>query len=206
MTLLQPMRSFSKSLTKEKRQLQSDPPPTPMRGLAQSLTVWVLLLGLALPALGGQQGPTPAKHPLAENRQIQLSPGDRCPVCGMKVINYAKFAGAIQLTDGITFYFCSAGCLIRTWLHPEIFIARAKAQLKTAVIQEYFSGQMLDARSVIWVAGSDVIGPMGPAIVPLRDEASLKIFINRHGGRETFLLDEMNDERWFAVTGKNAGR
>jgi nitrous oxide reductase accessory protein NosL len=166
----------------------------------------VLLLGLALPAWGGQTGPTPAKQALTLNRQMRLSPGDRCPVCGMKVINYAKFAGAIQLADGTTFYFCSAGCLIRCWLHPEIFIARARAQLKIAVIQEYFSGQMLDARSVIWVAGSDVIGPMGPAIVPLRDETSLKTFINRHGGRETFLLDEMNDERWFVITGKKAGR
>jgi hypothetical protein len=42
--------------------------------------------------------------------------------------------------------------------------------------------------------------------VPLRNERSLQTFIRRHGGRDTFLLDELNDERWFAITGKKAGR
>lgn len=200
------MQPSTKSWPKMTRRRQKVPSGAAQKWLVRKLTVLVLLVGVALPAWGGQQGPIPGKHPLGENRQMPLSQSDRCPVCGMKVINYAKFAGAIELTDGTTFYFCSAGCLIRTWLHPEIFIARAKAQLKRAVIPEYFSGHILDARSVIWVAGSDVIGPMGPAIVPLRDEAALKIFIRRHGGRQTFRLDELNDERWHAISGKKAGR
>jgi nitrous oxide reductase accessory protein NosL len=137
---------------------------------------------------------------------MHISPEDRCPVCGMKVIKYPKFAAAIQLTDGTTFYFCSAGCMIRTWLHPDIFIARNSAALLRPVIREYFSGEPLDARSVVWVAGSDVIGPMGPAVVPLRDEKALEIFLRRHGGRDTFGLNELNDERWTAITGKKAGR
>jgi nitrous oxide reductase accessory protein NosL len=137
---------------------------------------------------------------------MHISQEDRCPVCGMKVNSHAKFAAGIQLADGTTFYFCGSGCMIRTWLHPEIFIDRPRAALQKAVIREYFSGQTLDARSVIWVAGSDVIGPMGPAIVPLRDEKALETFLRRHGGKNTFVLDELNDARWFAITGKPAGR
>jgi nitrous oxide reductase accessory protein NosL len=170
------------------------------------LILAVVLVGSPLPAFSGQGGPAPGMHPLDENRQMRISPGDRCPVCGMAVMKYEKFAAAVELKDRTTYYLCSAGCLIRAWLHPEIFIGHPRATLQTAVVREYFSGQTMDARTVVWVTGSDVIGPMGPALVPLRDNLSLQTFIRRHGGRDTFLLDDLTDERWFAITGKKAGR
>lgn len=135
---------------------------------------------------------------------MQISAGDRCPVCGMRVEMHKKFASAIELEDGKAYYFCGTGCMIKSWLHPEVFIGSAKAQLKRAVAPEYFAGKYVDALTARWVAGSDVVGPMGPALVPLKDDADLATFKKRHGGKTTFKLAELDDAKWEAITGKKA--
>jgi nitrous oxide reductase accessory protein NosL len=148
--------------------------------------------------------PAPGRLPLASDGSLQVSEEDRCPVCAMIVSKNPKFASAIQLTDGTTYYFCGTGCMIRSWLHPEAFLGRQASELRRPVVQEYFTGQALNALEVEWVAGSDVIGPMGPALVPLKDKTSVEAFRKRHGGKTTFRLEELDDARWEAITGKKA--
>jgi nitrous oxide reductase accessory protein NosL len=139
---------------------------------------------------------------LDENGRMQISPQDRCPVCAMKVDAHRKFCSAVQLTDGTTYYFCGTGCMIRAWLHPEVYLQRPKTQVRRTVVQEYFGGEQMDGLSVMWVAGSDVVGPMGPALVPLKNEADLAVFKKRHGGTAVFRLGDLDDQKWQEITGK----
>ena len=174
----------------------------PIRWGALIAVAWLIVMtGTPLYARDGQVL-QPGVRPLAEDGQLQLSPEDRCPVCGMKVIRRPQFASAIQLQDNTTYYFCGTGCMIRSWLHPEIFLDKPKAQLKRPVVHDYFSGRPIDARQVTFVSGSDVVGPMGPALVPVKDARSLEAFKKRHGGRTEFLLEDLNDAKWFEITGK----
>jgi nitrous oxide reductase accessory protein NosL len=149
-----------------------------------------------------------AREPLDEAGGLHVNAGDRCPVCAMEVREHAPFASAIQLQDGRTFYFCGTGCMIRSWLHPEVFLGVGRDELRRAAVKEYFGGEPVDASEAIFVAGSDVVGPMGPALVPLRSQADVETFRARHGGRTTFRMSELDDDRWQAITGKNvlAGR
>jgi nitrous oxide reductase accessory protein NosL len=96
--------------------------------------------------------------------------------------------------------------MMRSWLHPEIFLATEKEQLQTPVVRDYFTGEEVDGRNVFWVAGSDVIGPMGPALVPVKGEKALEAFKRRHGGKAVFRMDEMNDDKWYAITGRKAAK
>ena len=148
------------------------------------------------------KGPRAGLIPLDESGRIQISPEDRCPVCGMKVIRYPKFACAIQLHDNTTYYFCSTGCMIRSWMHPEIYLGVRSNKLRRPVVKEYFTGRQIDARDILFVFGSDVIGPMGPALVPVMNENYLKVFKKRHGGKSEFSLNNLNDTKWFEMTGK----
>jgi nitrous oxide reductase accessory protein NosL len=150
-------------------------------------------------------GPKPGMIPLNESGTMQISGQDRCPVCAMWVVKFREFAAAIQLEDGKTFYFCSNGCMIRSWMQPEIFLGVAKEELKRSVVQDYFSGEQVAGRSVYWIYGSDVIGPMGPALVPLKDQPHVEVFKKRHGAKTIFRLSEMTDEKWQQLTGKKAG-
>ena len=149
-------------------------------------------------------GPQPGLKSLDEAGAMQISSQDRCPVCAMQVSKYEKFACAVQLMNGNTFYFCGSGCMIRSWLHPDIFLGAEKEELKRSVVQDYFTGEQVPGRSVYWVAGSDVIGPMGPALVPLKNEQDLDVFKKRHGAKAVFRLSEMTDEKWQQLTGKKA--
>jgi len=151
-------------------------------------------------------GPRPAAVGIDENGQIHPTDPDRCPVCAMKVKEHPAFVCGIQTGDGRTFYFCGTGCMIRSWLHPEIFLAVPREALRRAVVQDYFGGDNVDAFEVSWVAGSDVVGPMGPALVPVRGEEALRAFQRRPGGQTVFRLSEMNDDLWEKVTGRPAVR
>lgn len=148
------------------------------------------------------KGPRPGLKPLNQNGGMQISEADRCPVCAMRPIRYPKFSCAIQLSDGRTYYFCGTGCMIRSWMHPEVFLGADKSELSLPVVREYFTGRQMDARELEWVSGSDIIGPMGPALVPVQGKKEVETFKIRHGGKAVFTLEEMNDERWREITGK----
>ena len=173
-------------------------------GYLAGLAAGIGILGWPLTGLSADsgRGPNPGAKPLDEKGRMHISPQDRCPVCAMKVDAHPKFSSAIQLADGTTFYFCGTGCMIRAWLHPEAYLHRPKAKLRRSVVQEYFGGRQMDGLSVIWVAGSDVVGPMGPAVVPLKDEADLTVFRTRHGGAAVFRLGDLDDQKWQEITGK----
>lgn len=148
--------------------------------------------------------PAAAERGLADGGRLQVSEGDRCPVCAMEVEPEGRFSSAIVLRDGRTFYFCGTGCMIRSWLHPEVFLGVEREELRRAVVREYFEGRPVDALGVTFVAGSDVVGLMGPALVPLSSEADVATFRQRHGGEATFGLAELDDERWRQITGRPA--
>jgi len=171
-------------------------------GCTVVFVVWLVFTAANTICASEGQGPAAGVKPLDENGWMQISPEDRCPVCGMKVIRYPKFAAAIQLRNSSTFYFCSTGCMIRAWMHPEIYLATTPTELKQPVVQEYFSGRQVDGRRIIFVSGSDVIGPMGPALVPVMDENYLKVFKKRHGGKSQFLLKDLDDDKWLEMTGR----
>jgi|GEM_PF-1293593 len=149
-------------------------------------------------------GPVKGKHPIDGQGHMHISGGDRCPVCAMKVKNHSKFASAIQLKDGTTYYFCGTGCMIRSWMHPDTFLGVPKNMLDTPIVRDYFTGNEMDARDALWVAGSDIVGPMGPALVPLRNQTDFDAFLRRHGGTSSFRLEDMNPEKWQAITGKRS--
>jgi nitrous oxide reductase accessory protein NosL len=161
-----------------------------------------MLLTITLPVFAG--GPAPGREPLGPDGTLHISAGDRCPVCAMLPIRYPRFAAAIELQDGRTYYFCSPGCMLNAWLHPAIFLGRTGDRLKRPIVLEYLDGQPLDAREAIWVSGSDVLGPMGPALVPLKNEAHLEAFRKRHGAKRIFHLEELNHDNWETLTGKQA--
>jgi copper chaperone NosL len=161
------------------------------------------LFVLCLAGCGKSSGKArPAAEPLGKDGQLHLGDDDRCPVCAMPVAKHPKTAAAIQLQDGSTYYFCGTGCFIKSWLHPEVYLGADKARLFRAVVRDYFTGAPLDALKARWVAGSDVVGPMGPALVPLKDDADLAKFKERHGGKRVFTLGGMTDEAFQSITGK----
>jgi copper chaperone NosL len=163
------------------------------------LLVSILLSGTAR---AGDGGPVPALHALSPEGGMMRSESDRCPVCAMFPARRPNAAAAMTMKKGETFYFCGNGCLLRSWLRPTIYLGRKRSAIDRLVVHDYFSGRPIDARSATWIAGSDVVGPMGPAIVALGDANQLNAFKKRHGGKIVFTFDQLDDALWKKISGR----
>ncbi|MGD8366179.1 MAG: nitrous oxide reductase accessory protein NosL [Desulfobacterales bacterium] len=179
---------------------------------SRRIRIVVLMVGLlsALAACrdpGGSpgQGPAPARRGLDADGRMQISRQDRCPVCAMPVAEHERFSAAVVVADGSTFYFCTPGCMLRAWLKPERYLNRSRAQLVKPVARDYFTGDCIDGRNALWVSGSDVIGPMGPALVALKSDDELTAFRKRHGAGRVFRLSALRVENWAEMIGKRPG-
>jgi copper chaperone NosL len=183
--------------------------PAWRRGAFTLLALGLMSHAYSLPARGADQqsassqaAPMAARHGLDAQGGMVITAEDRCPVCAMKPAKNIKFASAIELRDGRTFYFCGTGCMIRSWLRPDVYLKTPPSMLKRCVVPDYFSGQAIDGLKAFWIAGSDVIGPMGPALVPLKNQEDAAAFRKRHGGKPAFRLGELDAAKWKALTGK----
>jgi copper chaperone NosL len=162
------------------------------------VTAALILLSDAVQSADG--GPAYALKSLSADGQMTLSESDRCPVCAMFPARRPQTAAAMTLKSGETYYFCGNGCLLRTWLRSMVYLNKPQAEIDRLVARDYFSGQPVDGRTATWVAGSDVVGPMGPAIIALGDAAQLAAFKNRHGGKTVFTLNQVDDALWKKIS------
>jgi copper chaperone NosL len=149
-----------------------------------------------------QAAPACAHRGPDEQGRMRVSAADRCPVCAMQPAKYPEFSCAIVLMDGCTYYFCSSGCMLHAWLEPERFLHAPPARLKQCIVRNYFSGEPLDGAMAWWIAGSDVIGPMGPAPLPVATEDELAAFKRRHGGNHVFRLPQLDLRTWRTLSGQ----
>jgi copper chaperone NosL len=150
-------------------------------------------------AAAGGKGPVPAQQGVTAGGELQLSKTDRCPVCGMFPAKRPKHAAAMVLKDGRTYYFCGNGCLLRTWHRTRTHLGVSHDAVAHMVVRDYFSGSPIDAYTAWWVAGSDVVGPMGRAVVALRTPKEVEVFKNRHGGEHVFTLSQLNDRLFTSI-------
>ena len=176
-----------------------------MMGFPTRQQIMIFLASIALilatgSVISAEGGPAPALKSLAADGQMTLSESDRCPVCAMFPARRPETAAAMTLKSGQTFYFCGNGCLLRTWLRPTVYLGKPQEQINRIVVRDYFSGKPVDGRKATWVAGSDVVGPMGPAIIALGDAGQLETFKKRHGGKTVFTFEEVDDDLWKQIS------
>jgi hypothetical protein len=99
--------------------------------------------------------------------------GARCATCGMTIdpastwVSYATVAGKELAFD-------TPRCAFAAW-------RRAANGVSGARFREYYSQELKPADALRFVEGSDVVGPMGPDLVPVATENSGR-FARDHNG------------------------
>ncbi|MGD9210826.1 MAG: nitrous oxide reductase accessory protein NosL [Desulfobacteraceae bacterium] len=145
--------------------------------------------------------PTAAKTGLDSKGHMHIHKSDRCPLCAMFPARYPEFSCALKLTDNRTYYFCSPRCLLRVWGEPTRFLKVSKDKITHIIVRHYFTGEQMDGKTALWVSGSNVIGPMGPALVPLKTHSEVATFKKRHGAKQVFRLMELTSNDWRKILG-----
>ena len=118
---------------------------------------------------------------------------DRCSVCGMFVAKYPVWVATLVFADGSQIYFDGPKDLFRYLLNLEDYNAEDR-EISGAFVTDYYSTAYIDAKTAFFVAGSDVMGPMGPELVPVAKEAHAKTFVADHGGESILRFDEITPD------------
>lgn len=119
---------------------------------------------------------------------------DRCAVCGMFVAKYPNWVARVVFADGAQVFFDGPKDLFRYMLNLEDYGAD-KREISEIIVTDYYSTEMIDAREAFFVTGSDVMGPMGPELVPIAKESHAKTFVIDHGGESILRFGEITTEK-----------
>jgi copper chaperone NosL len=105
----------------------------------------------------------------------------RCSHCGMKLVSDSPWFSEIVTEDGQKLGYDTPRCALTASLSGK------KGKVR---VQDFYDRKWHDAGEVRFVIGSDVLGPMGPDLVPV-DTGRAGKFQKDHQGEKTLSLVEI---------------
>jgi nitrous oxide reductase accessory protein NosL len=122
-------------------------------------------------------------------------PKDLCPVCGMLVAKYPHWVATIVYKDGHAHHFDGAKDMFKFWFDPPKYVAGHSREMMTRIaVTDYYNLQPIDAKTALYVIGSDVLGPMGHEFVPLASMEDAQDFMKEHKGKRILRFDEVTKD------------
>lgn len=123
------------------------------------------------------------------------SKDDRCPVCGMFVYKYPKWAAGIVFQSGARYFHCSPKCMLHNLQHvPKYQPGESRNHVHLIWVTEYYTTQQIDAHDVFFVVGSKLVGPMGLDLIPVKGKTAAETFMKDYQGEFFVTLDEITPE------------
>ncbi len=112
--------------------------------------------------------------------------GARCARCGMRVTRGAAFSSGARTASGEEVLFDAVKCMF-TWLaaHPDA---------RDPWVTEHLSRAERPARSVFYVIGTTLQGPMGYDLVPVDTAEHAEQIRTNHHGRAVVRFEEVTSE------------
>jgi hypothetical protein len=106
---------------------------------------------------------------------------------------YPKFLCEATLENGKTVQFVSVKAMMQVYFHQKYFIKHKfiDSKIKKMYVQDFLSGEKIDAKKALYVFGSRVIGPHGDDLVPLKDQESYKVFKIKYKGTKVLPFDRL---------------
>ena len=115
---------------------------------------------------------------------------ERCAVCGMFVAPFSQWVSVLELRDGRRFYFDGPKDLFIAFFDPSTHLAGvSEEQISGVFVTEYYTTRMMPASEVLFVTGSNVLGPMGQELVPIAGREAAETFRRDHAGQKVMRLD-----------------
>lgn len=131
-------------------------------------------------------------------------PKDTCPVCGMFVALYPEWVATVLYQDGHAHHFDGAKDMFKYLLNmPKYAPGHGKDEIAAIAVTEYYGLTRIDARTALYVIGSDVLGPMGHELIPLASREDAEEFMRDHDGRKIIEFDQVTGE---LLLGLDAGK
>ncbi len=116
-----------------------------------------------------------------EKQQIDVPKSAKCPVCGMFVSKYPKWA-ALMVVNNQYYYFDGIKDMMKFYFFDKDFKYDRDA-IKNMKVTNYYTLEAIDAKNAFYVYDSKVYGPMGREVIAFKNKKEAKNFIKDHGGK-----------------------
>ena len=104
----------------------------------------------------------------------------KCPVCGMFVAKYPKWA-AHMVVDGKDFYFDGVKDMLKYYFFDSDF-KYDREKITKVEVRDFYTLESIDATKAVYVIGSKIYGPMGNELIAFKSTKEAKNFMADHGG------------------------
>lgn len=117
----------------------------------------------------------------------------KCPVCGMFVAKYPKWASVIAMQDGHFHYFDGVKDMMKFYFEPQKFHHNhLKSDIKSIFVSDYYTLEKISANDAYFVVGSNIFGPMGHELIPFLKLEDAEEFKKSHFGKLVLKFNEIN--------------
>lgn len=131
-------------------------------------------------------------------QKIVLKDGEKCPVCGMFIHKYPRWASQI-VYEKERYSFDGVKDMMKFYFNPKEFGNYETGRVKSVIVRDYYTQKEIDGLKAYYVIGSDVYGPMGLELIPFHKESDAKKFFMDHRGTQVLRFDEINEKKVYSL-------
>jgi len=115
-------------------------------------------------------------------------------VYSLDLNKYPKFLCEATLKNGKTVKFVSVKAMMQVYFHQDYFLKRKMLEDKIdkMYVYDYLDGTKVDATKALYMFGSNLNGPHGDDLIPLKNENSAKLFKLKYGGTKLLPFERLS--------------
>ena len=116
---------------------------------------------------------------------LEIKKTDKCPICGMFIHKHKNWASQILYTKNKELQhisFDGSKDLIKFLKNKSLWSKHnfKSENIKNILFKDYYSSEVITAKNVYFVEGSDVYGPMGKEYIPFVSKNAAEVFLKDH--------------------------
>lgn len=131
--------------------------------------------------------------------KMQVPKESKCPVCGMFVAKYPKWAALIEV-DAKKYYFDGVKDMMKFYIF-DVDFPYDRNKINHIAVTDFYTLQAIDAHLAFYVTGSDVYGPMGNELIPFHSKEAARNFMNDHRGEKIISFDDITPKLVMGLDG-----
>jgi nitrous oxide reductase accessory protein NosL len=115
---------------------------------------------------------------------IHVTKDEKCPICGMFVYKYPRWATQIFYANK-HYSFDGVKDMMKYYF-------KHKNSISKILVTDYYTQKAIDATKAYYVMGSDVYGPMGAELIPFGSKESAETFMFDHRGKKIVFFKDID--------------
>jgi len=133
----------------------------------------------------------------SEKKHLHVPDDAKCPVCGMFVAKYPKWAASITINE-TTYYFDGVKDMMKYYIFDGNFVYDRSA-ISEILVGDYYTLDAMDAKEAFYVVDSNVYGPMGRELIPFKTLQKAETFMQEHKGKKLVRFNEVTAKMLMAL-------